>query len=107
MLSNSIKFTPPGGEVTLRAVNDQDSVRIDVLDTGPGLFRLSVKRLFQRFTAATTSTAALGLACLSSAAIVNLHGFSLEVDNRPGGGARLTLHCRQSLISAQPRPSVV
>jgi len=37
------------------------------------------------------------------AAIVNLHGFSLEVDNRPGGGAKLSLHCRQRPISAQPR----
>ena len=107
LLSNSIKFTPSGGEVTLRAVNDQGSVRIDVLDTGPGIAEAEREAVFQRFYRSDDQHGGFGLGLSIVAAIVNLHGFSLEVDNRPGGGARLSLHCRQSLISAQPRPWVV
>jgi signal transduction histidine kinase len=103
LLSNSIKFTPPGGEVTLRAVNDEGCVRIDVLDTGPGIPEAERVAVFQRFYRSDDQHGGFGLGLSIVAAIVNLHGFSLEVDNRPGGGAKLSLHCRQRPISAQPR----
>lgn len=103
LLSNSIKFTPPGGEVILRAVNDEGCVRIDVLDTGPGIPEAEREAVFQRFYRSDDQHGGFGLGLSIVAAIVNLHGFSLEVDNRPGGGAKLSLHCRQRPISAQPR----
>ena len=99
LLSNSIKFTPPGGEVVLRATDDEGSPRIEVLDTGPGIPEAERKAVFQRFYRSDDTHAGFGLGLSIVAAIVNLHGFGLEVGSREGGGAKLTLHCRQSLIN--------
>ena len=99
LLSNSIKFTPPGGEVILRASDDNNSLRIEVLDTGPGIPEAERVAVFQRFYRCDDTHAGFGLGLSIVAAIVNLHGFSLDVSNRESGGARLTLHCRQSLIN--------
>ncbi|WP_282363020.1 HAMP domain-containing sensor histidine kinase [Pseudomonas sp. PS01297] len=99
LLSNSIKFTPPGGEVTLRAANEDGSPLIEVLDTGPGIPEAEREAVFQRFYRCDDKHSGFGLGLSIVAAIVNLHGFNLEVGSRKGGGARLTLHCRQSLIN--------
>ena len=99
LLSNSIKFTPPGGEVILRAVNDEGSPRIEVLDTGPGIPEAERVAVFQRFYRCDDTHAGFGLGLSIVAAIVSLHGFTLEVRNRDNGGAWLTLHCRHSLIN--------
>ena len=99
LLSNSIKFTPPGGEVILRAVNEEGSPLIEVLDTGPGIPEAEREAVFQRFYRCDDKHSGFGLGLSIVAAIVNLHGFNLEVGSRKGGGARLTLHCRQSLIN--------
>ncbi|MCU1753471.1 sensor histidine kinase [Pseudomonas helleri] len=99
LLSNSIKFTPPGGEVTLRAANEEGSPLIEVLDTGPGIPEAEREAVFQRFYRCDDKHSGFGLGLSIVAAIVNLHGFNLEVGSRKGGGARLTLHCRQSLIN--------
>ena len=99
LLSNSIKFTPPGGEVILRAVNDDGSPRIEVLDTGPGIPEAERVAVFQRFYRCDDTHAGFGLGLSIVAAIVSLHGFTLEVRNRDNGGAWLTLHCRLSLIN--------
>ncbi|MDE1166187.1 MAG: HAMP domain-containing sensor histidine kinase [Pseudomonas sp.] len=98
LLSNSIKFTPPGGTVTLRASSEQGSPRIEVLDTGPGIAPKEREAIFQRFYRcdenSTQSGFGLGLSIV--AAIVNLHGYTLQVGDSPQGGANLILHCRQS-----------
>ena len=99
LLSNSIKFTPPGGEVILRAANEDGSTLIEVLDTGPGIPEAEREAVFQRFYRCDDKHSGFGLGLSIVAAIVNLHGFNLEVGSRKGGGARLTLHCRQSLIN--------
>ncbi|NWD53112.1 sensor histidine kinase, partial [Pseudomonas gingeri] len=49
LLSNSIKFTPPGGEVVLLAANDGGSTRIEVMDSGPGIPPSERDAVFQRF----------------------------------------------------------
>ncbi|MCU1727164.1 HAMP domain-containing histidine kinase [Pseudomonas sp. 7P_10.2_Bac1] len=98
LLSNSIKFTPPGGQVTLRAANEDGSPLIEVLDTGPGIPEAEREAVFKRFYRCDDKHSGFGLGLSIVAAIVNLHGFDLEVGSCIGGGARLSLHCRQSLI---------
>ena len=53
-LSNAVKFTPQGGEITLRAErlrseDDDTRVRISVLDTGPGIPQQDRDRIFEKF----------------------------------------------------------
>ncbi|WP_311969292.1 HAMP domain-containing sensor histidine kinase [Pseudomonas baltica] len=98
LLSNSIKFTPKGGVVTVRASVEQGATRIDVEDTGPGIPASEREAIFQRFYRSDDSSnqSGFGLGLSIVAAIVNLHGFTLDVGASPEGGARLTLLCRQT-----------
>ena len=97
LLSNSIKFTPPGGEVIVRGSNEAGSTRIDVVDSGPGIPEAERAAVFQRFYRVDDGQqqGSFGLGLSIVAAIINLHGFGLEVGSSERGGARLTLGCRQ------------
>jgi len=101
LLSNSIKFTPPGGRVILRASNEGGHTRIEVLDSGPGIPEVERKAVFQRFYRAEGShqQSGFGLGLSIVAAIASLHGFTLEVGSSELGGARLVLDCEQRLIA--------
>jgi signal transduction histidine kinase len=100
LLSNSIKFTPPGGEVILRGTNDGGRTRIEVLDSGPGIPESEREAVFQRFYRAEggNQKSGFGLGLSIVAAIVSLHGFALDVGTSELGGARLVLDCGQDLI---------
>ncbi|MCF4979260.1 MULTISPECIES: sensor histidine kinase [Pseudomonas] len=96
LLSNALKFTPPGGEVILRGIDQAGSTRIDVLDSGPGIPEAERAAVFQRFyrVEGGQQQGSFGLGLSIVAAIINLHGFRLEVGSSERGGARLTLECR-------------
>jgi signal transduction histidine kinase len=96
LLSNAIKFTPHGGEVILKAVSHEGSTRIEVLDSGPGIPPAEREAVFQRFYRcdSTHQQSGFGLGLSIVAAIIDLHGFRLEVGTREHGGARLILDCR-------------
>ncbi|MFS2095116.1 sensor histidine kinase [Pseudomonas sp. Pseusp11] len=100
LLSNSIKFTPPGGQVILRGVNDAGHTRIEVLDSGPGIAPAEREAVFQRFYRAEGGNpqSGFGLGLSIVAAIISLHGFTLEVGDSELGGAQLMIDCQQSLI---------
>ena len=95
LLSNSIKFTPAGGNVLLRAEVHQGMTRISVDDSGPGIPEEERQAIFQRFYRSDESAqGGFGLGLSIVGAVVNLHGFGLEVTDSPLGGARLVLDCR-------------
>ncbi|MEZ1314610.1 HAMP domain-containing sensor histidine kinase [Pseudomonas fluorescens] len=102
LLSNSIKFTPPGGQVILRGVNRDGHTQIEVEDSGPGIPLTEREAVFQRFYRAEGGSpqGGFGLGLSIVAAIVSLHGFALEVGDGEMGGARLVLDCRERLITA-------
>lgn len=49
LLINAIKFTPPGGKITIRASDDKDQVKISITDTGIGIPEEKLKTIFDRF----------------------------------------------------------
>ncbi len=91
LMTNAIKFTPPGGRVTVRSLTRDESVRVEVADTGIGIGPESVPRLFEKFFQVDPSTtrerggAGLGLAI--SRAIVEAHGGAIGVESTPGQGS--------------------
>jgi signal transduction histidine kinase len=99
LLSNSIKFTPPGGKVSLIARADGDATFIEVQDTGPGIPAAEREAVFKRFYRSESGNvqSGFGLGLSIVAAIVNLHGFKLHIGVSPSGGASLVLECRQVL----------
>jgi signal transduction histidine kinase len=88
LLGNAIKFTPPGGTITLRAQQREGVVRISVKDSGPGISAEGVPHLFERFWRATNAVergTGLGLSIAKS--IVQTHGGAIWVETGAGAGS--------------------
>lgn len=91
VVGNAIKFTPPGGRVEVVLMRQQDEMRIEVRDTGPGIAAAHLPRLFERFfqvdPSLTRSHGGTGLGLAISKSIVEAHGGTIGVDSSPGHGA--------------------
>ncbi|NMZ94308.1 HAMP domain-containing protein [Pseudomonas panacis] len=101
LLENSLRYTDVNGRLRLSVGVDRDTVRIDFLDSGPGVSASQLPRLFERFYRGESSRnrehggAGLGLAICRS--IANAHDGSLVADHSPYGGLWLTLRLPRSL----------
>jgi signal transduction histidine kinase len=90
LIENAIKYTPAGGTVSLSLEPGEDGVLTRVADTGRGIARKDVGRVFERFYrgdgrhAGAPEGVGLGLAIASR--IVQLHGSTIDVDSAPGRG---------------------
>jgi PAS domain S-box-containing protein len=95
LLSNALKFTPPGGRVDVRVAAGTGTVLVEVSDTGIGISASEQGRLFERFyrTAAAESGAipGTGLGLAISKMIVEAHGGTIWVESDEGRGARFSL----------------
>lgn len=95
LVHNAIKFTPPGGVITIGAWRDGDRVMVEVRDTGVGIAPDELDRLFERFyksdKARRSDGTGLGLAIAKH--IVQVHGGEISVESEQGKGAsfRFTL----------------
>lgn len=95
LVSNSVKFTPPGGQVSVTAFRTDDIVQIVVADTGIGVPEEEQHHLFGRFFRASTAQeralqgTGLGLTIVKS--IVDRHGGQIGVRSAPGAGTTVTL----------------
>ncbi len=106
LLSNSVKFTPSGGAITIRVGQPQrENVRIAVTDTGQGIARKLLPVIFERFRQGDSSTTraygglGLGLAIVKN--IVELHGGSVSAaSDGEGRGATFTISLPVTTASA-------
>jgi two-component system phosphate regulon sensor histidine kinase PhoR len=95
LLDNAIKYTEPGGRVTLDVRRDNDIVRVDVSDTGLGIDPEHLPRIFERFYRADKIRSrdlggtGLGLAIVKH--VAQSHKGRVEVDSQPGRGSRFSL----------------
>lgn len=89
LLTNSAKFTPAGGRVTLRLQRIENSAVISVHDTGIGIEPTSISRLFEPFVQIESSVAqtqgGLGLGLALVKGVIELHGGTVEAVS-PGLG---------------------
>ena len=90
LAANAIKFTPPGGRVTISAQRYGECVRIAVADTGVGIPLDEQDKLFTRFfrssTTANAATQGTGLGLVIVKSIVEHHGGTIDVQSTPGEG---------------------
>jgi signal transduction histidine kinase len=90
LISNALKFTPPGGHVTVRTSRHTDVLVIEVSDNGMGISEEDQSQLFQRFfrTASATEQAiqGTGLGLSIVRAIVEAHGGVITVESAAGQG---------------------
>ncbi len=91
LVSNAIKFTPEGGEVTISASRDGDLAEVAVADTGIGIPAEDRGRLFERMFRAREAERrhiqGTGLGLTIVKAIVDAHGGTITVDSDIGKGA--------------------
>ncbi|WP_208277550.1 hybrid sensor histidine kinase/response regulator [Massilia oculi] len=111
LISNAIKFTEPGGVVTVTLRMDGEgserAVAIDVTDTGAGIAPEFLPYVFDRFRQADSSSArrhgGLGLGLAIARQLVELQGGAISVASRgEGQGATFTLHLPLAAPGAVP-----
>ncbi|MGK2935142.1 MAG: PAS domain-containing sensor histidine kinase [Gemmatimonadaceae bacterium] len=85
---NAIKFTPPGGVVTIRVELRAGELVVAVSDTGPGLPREQMESLTdRRWQAKRQTSGGSGLGLVIAKGIVEAHGGKLWAEARPEGGS--------------------
>ena len=95
LLDNAIRFAPEGSRVDVSVGRDNGSVRVSVVDEGPGFpdeFRAEAVRNFTRADAARTrSHGGAGLGLAIARGLITAHGGSLRVGTGPGGAVTFAL----------------
>lgn len=88
LIGNSIKFTPPGGAITLGAAATAGTVTCSVSDTGPGVEPDDLAHIFDRYwQARRTVRGGTGLGLAIARGIVVAHGGSIWGESTPGEGS--------------------
>lgn len=105
LVGNAIKFTPPDGRVTLRLRAHDDTVIIEVSDTGPGIAAALQQQVFEPFFQAGNPgrqrSQGLGLGLAIVRRLVDLMGLQLQLDSAPGAGCHFRLRLPRA-TSAPP-----
>ncbi|MDP3911732.1 MAG: ATP-binding protein [Gemmatimonadales bacterium] len=91
VLTNAAHATPPGGRVTARTYRRDDVTVLEVDDTGSGIPEEALGKLFDPFFTTKPTGKGTGLGLAVSRQIVEMHGASIDIGNRPDGGARVTI----------------
>ncbi|MBI4278593.1 MAG: HAMP domain-containing histidine kinase [Armatimonadetes bacterium] len=94
LLDNALKFTPAGGQVTVRVFERHGHVFVEVADEGPGVPPEHLPHIFDRFYKADRARserpgAGLGLAIARR--LMEMQGGLIMADSTPGQGARFTI----------------
>jgi signal transduction histidine kinase/CheY-like chemotaxis protein len=95
LLANGVKFTEPGGAVTVGITDDNGNLVLTVADTGEGIPSDFMPVIFERFRQADPSAsrrhAGLGIGLSLVRQLVELHGGRITVTSRPGEGSVFTV----------------
>jgi two-component system, OmpR family, sensor kinase len=98
LLDNAVKYTPEGGRVTMRIVEEEGSVGVEVADTGIGIPEDQIPHVFERFYRAeeARSTEGLGLGLSIARQIAEDHRGIIEVRSKPGEGSTFIIRIPRS-----------
>lgn len=94
LMENAIKFTPKGGRITLSARADGRELVLIVRDSGEGIAKEHLERIFERFyqvRGGSHKAPGAGLGLFLVKEMVTLHGGTVGVESEPGKGAAFTV----------------
>jgi signal transduction histidine kinase len=95
LVTNALKFTPSGGEVTVKGSLKSNRIELAVTDSGPGIPTQDLPHLFKRFYKVTRqqgSTTSFGLGLAIVREIAQAHGGEVEVQSQIGRGAQFRFY---------------
>jgi len=91
LVTNALKYTDPDGTVTVRVREQPDSILVDVSDTGHGIARENLERIFDKFVqvkrASDSTPGSVGLGLAIAKEIVELYGGRIWAESEPGKGS--------------------
>ncbi|HEX6287541.1 MAG TPA: GAF domain-containing protein [Herpetosiphonaceae bacterium] len=106
LIANAIKYSPHGGQVSVRVERCNDKVCLLVRDEGIGIPKSALPHLFQRFFRAANADlhhiTGLGVGLYVVKKIVSLHGGSVTVTSTEGGGSVFTVALPSRWIAPPP-----
>jgi len=88
LLSNALRFTPPGGVVSIDGRLDDGAVAVAVRDSGPGIAPEDLPKIFDRFYKGKASRGS-GLGLTIARNLVTAHGGSIRAESAPNAGTTL------------------
>jgi two-component system phosphate regulon sensor histidine kinase PhoR len=109
LISNAVKFTPAGGQVHISLVHQDDGIEIAVADTGVGIPREEMDRIFDRFYQVedhmTRRHGGMGLGLSIVKGVVELHGGRVFVESVRDRGSRFNVSLPLTVPGKQPAAS--
>ena len=100
LIDNAVKHTESGGQVSARVSLHDEMVRVDIKDTGCGIERMHLPRLFERFyridqgRSRKMGGTGLGLSIVKH--ICQVHGGHVEVESVVGQGSTFSMYVKQA-----------
>jgi two-component system, NtrC family, sensor histidine kinase KinB len=98
LLNNALRYTAPGGRITISAAAEEEMVRFFVTDTGSGIPHQFLQRIFEQFFRVpdqqTEKGTGLGLAIAKE--IVEAHGGNINVESREGQGTTFSFTLKKA-----------
>jgi signal transduction histidine kinase len=93
LVENAVKYSPDGGEVTIRAVRDGDQARVSVQDRGIGIPAGELEVVFSPYQRAsnTTGLRGMGLGLAGARDVLRQLGGDLTVESEEGKGSTFTV----------------
>jgi signal transduction histidine kinase len=89
LILNAIEAMPNGGRLSINSDRNEDTVRLEIVDTGRGISEEEAKTIFEPFY--TTKKRGLGLGMPYAKKIIEQHGGAISVASRPGEGTKLSI----------------
>jgi two-component system phosphate regulon sensor histidine kinase PhoR len=106
LVSNAVRYTPAGGDITIGWRADEHGARFSVRDTGIGIEPQHIVRLTERFyrvdPARSRESGGTGLGLAIVKHILNLMGGRLSIASEPGAGSTFSCHFPPELVRERP-----
>lgn len=94
LIDNAVKFTDPGGKITIKCVQEKGKISVQVIDTGSGIAPNMLPFIFEKFQQVSSpyikENKGTGLGLFIVKSIVEMHKGNVFVESKLGKGSRFT-----------------
>ena len=89
LILNAIEAMPQGGTLSITIDQTNETLRIEIADTGPGIGEEEAKKIFEPFY--TTKEQGLGLGMPYARKVIEQHGGTISLSSQPGKGTTISI----------------